>query len=64
MDSEKINSWLQILGMLGIVASLIFVGLQIKQTDAIASLETQENAIARNLAALELMADNIDVWQR
>jgi hypothetical protein len=64
MDSEKLSSWLQVLGMLGIVASLIFVGLQIKQTDAIASLETQENAVARNLVTLEMMADNIDVWQR
>ena len=64
MDSEKLNAWLQLLGMLGIIASLMFVGLQIKQTDVIASLESQENAISRNLATMEFIAENIDVWQR
>jgi hypothetical protein len=64
MDFEKLSGWLQILGMLGIVASLIFVGLQIKQTDVIASVDIQENAASRNLSTMELMADNIDVWQR
>ena len=36
MGSAKLNDWLQVLGMFAIVASLIFVGLQIRQTDAIA----------------------------
>ncbi len=64
MDSEKLNSWLQLLGMLGIIASLMFVGLQIKQTDVIASLESQEYASSRILTVQGLLAENIDVWQR
>ena len=36
MLTEKINDWLQIVGMVGIIGSLIFVGLQLKQSQDIA----------------------------
>jgi hypothetical protein len=36
MDSDKLNSWLQIIGAGGIIASLIFVGIQLKQSQDIA----------------------------
>ena len=36
MDTHKINDWLQIVGMFGVIASLIFVGLQMKQAEQIA----------------------------
>jgi hypothetical protein len=64
MDSGKLNDRLQMLGMLGIIASLVFVGLQLKQTDEIASIEGQENAVQRHYDMLSLMAENADVWQR
>jgi len=32
MNSEKVNDWLQLVGMIGIMASLIFVGVQVRQT--------------------------------
>lgn len=38
-------------GITAIVASLVFVGLQ-------------ESAAVRNISAVELMADNIDIWRR
>ena len=47
MDSKKLNEWLQVVGLFAVVASLIFVGLQMKQTDAIALSEIyQERAVA------------------
>jgi hypothetical protein len=64
MDSAKLNDGLQILGMLGIIASLIFVGMQLKQTDEIASIDGQENAVQRHYNMLSLMAEHADVWQR
>lgn len=64
MNSAKFNDGLQILGMLGIIASLIFVGMQLKQTDEIASIEGQENAVQRHYDMLSLMAEHADVWQR
>ena len=36
INSEKLHDWLQIVGMLAVVLSLIFVGLQIKQSQDIA----------------------------
>lgn len=36
MLTEKVNDWLQIVGMAGIIGSLIFVGLQLKQSQDIA----------------------------
>ena len=64
MDSKKLNDWLQVLGMFGIMASLVFVGLQVKQTDVIASVEEQENAIQRHYDMLSLMTEQAEVWQR
>jgi hypothetical protein len=36
MDTAKLNDWLQIVGIFAVVASLVFVGLQLKQTQEIA----------------------------
>ena len=36
MDSAKLNDWLQVIGLFGVIASLIFVGMQMKQDRDIA----------------------------
>ena len=36
MDSGKLNEWLQVVGLFGVIASLMFVGLQMKQDREIA----------------------------
>lgn len=36
MDSTKLNDWIQIVGIFGVMASLVFVGLQLKQSHQIA----------------------------
>ena len=36
MDSTKLNEWMQVVGIFALVASLIFVGLQMKQAQEIA----------------------------
>jgi glutathione S-transferase len=36
MDAAKLNDWMQVVGIFAVVASLIFVGLQMKQTQEIA----------------------------
>lgn len=42
MDLAKINDWLQVIGTFGVIASLIFVGLQMKQTQEIALSNTYQ----------------------
>ena len=36
MDSAKLNDWMQVVGIFALVASLIFVGLQMNQTHKVA----------------------------
>ena len=38
MDSAKLNDWLQVLGIFALVASFIFVGLQMQQDREIAKV--------------------------
>jgi hypothetical protein len=45
MDSSKISDWLQVIGMFGVIGSLMFVGLQMKQDQEIAlSVAAQSRA--------------------
>jgi hypothetical protein len=50
--------------MFGVIGFLVFVCMHIRQTDVIAAAEIQESAADRNFAAMGLMADNVDIWQR
>ena len=51
MLSEKVNDWLQIAGMTGIIGSLIFVGLQLKQSQDIAVSNQYQARLDSVLAA-------------
>ena len=62
MDSEKVNDWLQLVGMFGIMASLIFVGVQVRQTQAIGEGESAIQFFEATIAGRQLFVDNIDVW--
>jgi hypothetical protein len=46
MDSRKINDWLQVIGTFGVIASLLFVGLQMRQTQDIALANTYSTRAA------------------
>jgi len=52
MDSAKLNDWLQVIGLFGVIASLIFVGLQMKQDREIALSETYQNRTATGVEIL------------
>ena len=62
IDSDKINDWLQIVGMFGIMASLIFVGVQVRQTQVIGEGESAIQFFEATIAGRQLFVDNIDVW--
>ena len=51
MDSARINDWAQVLGLFGIVGSLIFVGLEVQQSRqiAVADVYQQRSALAMQL---------------
>ena len=65
MQSEKLNDWLQILGMAGIIASLVFVGIQLKQSQeiAIAGQNQERQSVAVDYYAALIQIDEVvDVY--
>ena len=61
IDSAKLNNWIQIIGIIAVVLSLIFVGMQMRQTQdiAIATLYQMRSDSARELGAI--MINNPDL---
>jgi len=57
MNSKNLNDWLQIIGIIGVIASLIFVGLQLKQSHEIA-LSAAYQARADASVAMSMSAAN------
>jgi hypothetical protein len=55
MDSNKLNDWMQVIGIFALVASLIFVGFQIKQTHEIAISSAYQE---RTATAIEMITAN------
>lgn len=69
MDFAKMNDWLQVIGMFGVIASLMFVGLQMKQTHEIALSNTYQArahaSVERNMAAITspvLLSAEAKIW--
>jgi hypothetical protein len=62
VDSSKLNDWMQVIGIFAVVASLIFVGLQMRQAQEISMSDAYQvraaaavewtSAFAANAAAL------------
>ena len=46
MDANKLSRWLQILGLAGLIASLLFVGLELQQSREIAIADIYQQRAA------------------
>ena len=55
IDSTKLSDWLQVVGLFGVIASLIFVGMQMKQDREVAILAAYQ-------ARTDLTAGSIVAW--
>jgi hypothetical protein len=69
VDSEKLNNWLQLIGMAGVIGSLLFVGLQLKQTQNIAVSDTYQTraygSVESNMAKINspiLLSAEAKLW--
>ena len=62
MDSAKVNDWLQIVGMFGLLGGLIFVGLQLRLDRQDAVTEAAFSSTEARLHWAELVNDNADIW--
>ena len=64
MDSAKLSDWMQVIGFFALVASLIFVGLQIRQDQEIAIVEAMSHRFENAEALTNLVNENPDIWVR
>jgi len=64
MDSAKLGDWIQIIGIFAVVASLVFVGLQLKQSQEIAVAAQYHNraALAIEINSSQLESGNLKMW--
>ena len=63
MNSAKLNDWLQVIGIFALVASLIFVGLQMKQTQEIGQGEAAVYILESSNMFRDTVIDNAEVWR-
>jgi hypothetical protein len=64
MNSAKLREWLEIIGILAVVASLVFVGIEIRQTSRAALEESFVGDLGTMIALEEIVVENSDVWLR
>ena len=61
---KKREEWLQGIGLLGIMTSLIFVGLQLRQTEEIAEVGLAESSVTWGIELSSLISDHAEVWHK
>jgi hypothetical protein len=64
LSSGKLNDWLQILGLFGVVAGLAFVGMQLQQDRQFTRVQLVADGTNEMKYWTELLADNADVWAK
>jgi hypothetical protein len=64
MDSAKPNDWLQVIGIFALVASLVFVGLQMKQKQEIGQEEAAATILESTNSFRITLINNVEIWRR
>ncbi len=62
MKTEQVQDWLQIVGLIGVIASLIFVGQQLKQDRNIAIGEAWLQYTDTQVSLAQLINEHVDIW--
>lgn len=62
MDFKKFNEVAELVGIVAIVASLIFVGLEMRQSQKIALAEIEAAYASASIEMASLISDNSEVW--
>ena len=60
MNTEKLNDWMQVVGIFALVASLVFVGVQLRQDRQIAKVEIYQSRASTVAETLTAAASNSD----
>jgi hypothetical protein len=61
MDSAKLSDWMQVIGIFAVVLSLVFVGLQMRQEQEIAIVDTYGSVAETHMSLSVLVGENMSV---
>lgn len=64
MEKEKLRDFAELIGIAAIVASLIFVGIQLKQEQEIAIVDTFSSVAETEINLSIKVGENIRVWRK
>ena len=64
MDFRKFNEVAELVGIVAIVASLVFVGLELRQSQAIARADIEASYAAASIEMASLVSENSEVWAK
>ena len=64
MDSEKRKQLIDVIGLVGLIASLVFVGIQLRQTSKIAYSELDASMLAMRVETNNAINENAEIWVR
>ena len=64
MNSAKLNDWMQVIGIFALVLSLVFVGIQLRQEQEIAIVDTYGAVTETEINISILVGENMAIWQR
>ncbi len=64
MKIGNVDNWVQGIGLTGVMVSLVFVGLQFRQSEDIALSELSDSSVAWGIELSSLIADHADVWHK
>jgi hypothetical protein len=64
MKNKYLEDRIQGIGLLGVMGSLIFVGLQVKQADEVGIMDVLDGTAERGHELSTLIAENANVWYR
>ena len=64
MRKVSIRESVELVGIAAIVASLVFVGMQVRQDQDIAVAQLLMEATARRIELSQLMSENREAWEK
>jgi hypothetical protein len=62
MTLEQLNILFQLVGTLGVIGSLIFVGLQVRQNTKATRVQVQENMTSGYISVAQVLTDHAEVF--
>ena len=65
MKKVSLDTWIQLLGMVGLLGGLIFVGLELRQTQRIALAEMEQRRSEQTTnRALAFLEGEVETWAK